>query len=158
MPVQTSREDTLRRLVILGGGTAGTMIANKLRKRLRDDEWNITVVDRDDEHHYQPGYLFLPFGEYSHEQVVRSRHAFLPHGVDFVVGSIDRVEPEENVVTLEDGRRLPYDQLVIATGTTPRPDQTPGMLGPEWRQSIFDFYTLEGAEALAEALIRFDSG
>ena len=53
---------------------------------------------------------------------------------------------------------LPYDQLVIATGTTPRPDQTPGMLGPEWRRSIFDFYTLEGAEALAEALSRFERG
>jgi sulfide:quinone oxidoreductase len=78
--------------------------------------------------------------------------------VDFVVGSIDKVEPEQNVVLLEDGRRLPYDQLVVATGTTPRPDQTPGMLGPEWRRSIFDFYTLEGAEALAGALDRFDSG
>jgi sulfide:quinone oxidoreductase len=148
----------MRQLVILGGGTAGTMIANKLRRRLDRHEWNLTVVDRDDEHHYQPGYLFLPFRKYSHEQVVRSRHAFLPDGVDFVVGSIDKVEPEQNVVLLEDGRPLPYDQLVVATGTTPRPDQTPGMLGPEWRRSIFDFYTIEGAEALARALDRFDSG
>ena len=120
----------MRHLVILGGGTAGTMIANKLRHRLDRTEWNITVVDRDDEHHYQPGYLFLPFGGYSHEQVVRSRHAFLPDGVDFVVGAVDKVEPDENVVLLEGGRRLPYDQLVIATGTTPRPDQTPGHAGP----------------------------
>jgi sulfide:quinone oxidoreductase len=148
----------MRHLVILGGGTAGTMIANKLRHRLNRLTWNLTIVDRDDDHHYQPGYLFIPFGKYSHEQVVRSRHAFLPDGVDFVVGSIDKVEPEQNVVLLEDGRRLPYDQLVVATGTTPRPDQTPGMLGPEWRRSIFDFYTLEGAEALAGALDRFDSG
>jgi sulfide:quinone oxidoreductase len=148
----------MRALVILGGGTAGTMIANKLRHRLDRREWRITVVDRDDEHHYQPGYLFLPFGGYSHEQVVNSRHAFLPGGVDFVVGSVDKVEPGENVVILEGGRKLPYDQLVIATGATPRPDQTPGMLGPEWRRSIFDFYTLEGAEALARALKRFDSG
>ena len=148
----------MRHLVILGGGTAGTMIANKLRHRLDRKEWHITVVDRDDEHHYQPGYLFVPFGGYSHEQVVRSRHKFLPDGVDFVVGSVDRVEPQENVILLEGGRELPFDQLVIATGTTPRPDQTPGMLGPEWRRSIFDFYTLEGAEALADALDRFDGG
>ena len=134
------------------------MIANKLRHRLDRREWSISVVDRDDEHHYQAGYLFVPFGGYSHEQVVRSRHAFLPDGVDFIVGSIDQIRPDENVVLLEGGRRLPYDQLVIATGTTPRPDQTPGMLGPEWRRSIFDFYTLEGAEALAGALNRFDSG
>ena len=148
----------MRRLVILGGGTAGTMIANKLRRRLDDGEWRISVVDRDDEHHYQPGYLFVPFGAYSREQVVRSRHAFLPDGVDFIVGSVDRICPDENVVVLEGGRRLPYDQLVIASGTTPRPDQTPGMLGPEWRRSIFDFYTLEGAEGLAAALQQFDRG
>ncbi|QIK77250.1 NAD(P)/FAD-dependent oxidoreductase [Nocardioides piscis] len=148
----------MRNLVILGGGTAGTMIANKLRHRLARTEWHITVVDRDDEHHYQPGYLFVPFGGCSPEQVVRSRHSFLPDGVDFVIGSVDMVNAEGNVVLLEDGRQLPYDQLVIATGTTPRPDQTPGMLGLEWRRSIFDFYTLEGAEALADALSRFDGG
>lgn len=148
----------MRKLVILGGGTAGTMIANKLRHRLDRQDWDITVVDRDDEHHYQPGYLFVPFGGYTHEQVVRSRHAFLPDGVDFVVGTVDKVDADENVVLLDGGRRLAYDQLVIATGTASRPDQTPGMLGPEWRRSIFDFYTLEGAEALAEALKRFDGG
>ena len=153
-----TRTTLTKDLVILGAGTAGTVIANKLRHRLDRAEWRITVVDRDDDHHYQPGYLFVPFGGYSREQVVRPRHSFLPEGVDFVVGTVDRVAPEENVVRLEGGRELVYDQLVIASGTTPRPDQTPGMLGPEWRHSIFDFYTLEGAEALGEALEMFDGG
>ena len=148
----------MKTLVILGGGTAGTMIANKLRHRLRRDEWAITVVDRDDAHHYQPGYLFVPFGDYTREQVVRSRHAFLPDGVDFVIGAVDRVDTDDEVVRLDDGRTLHYDQLVVASGTTPRPDQTPGLLGAEWRRSIFDFYTLEGAEALAKALAAFDGG
>jgi sulfide:quinone oxidoreductase len=148
----------VRKLLILGAGTAGTMIANKLRRRLDRTEWRITVVDRDDAHHYQPGYLFLPFGTYTEEQVVRSRHTFLPDGVDFVVADVDRVDPDANTVALTDGRTLDYDYLVIASGTTPRPDQTPGMLGPEWRKSIFDFYTLEGAKALAEALKTFDHG
>jgi sulfide:quinone oxidoreductase len=148
----------MRNLLILGGGTAGTMIANKLHKRLPRDEWTITVVDRDDEHHYQPGYLFLPFGTYRTEDVVRSRHAFIHDGVELVFGEIDRVDPAGSTVHLEDGRTLPYDVLVIATGTTPRPDQTPGMLGPEWRKSIFDFYTLDGAQALADALDAFDHG
>lgn len=148
----------MKRLVILGGGTAGTMIANKLRNRLHRNEWSITVVDRDDAHHYQPGYLFVPFGGYTRDQVVRSRHAFIHDGVDLVIGAVDVVEADDNVVRLEDGRTLSYDQLVIASGTTPRPDQTPGLLGSEWRRSIFDFYTLEGAEALAEALKAFDHG
>ena len=153
-----TRTTLTKDLLILGAGTAGTVIANKLRHRLDRAEWRITVVDRDDDHHYQPGYLFVPFGGYSREQVVRPRHTFLPEGVDFVVGTVDRVAPEENVVRLEGGRELVYDQLVIASGTTPRPDLTPGMLGPEWRHSIFDFYTLEGAEALGEALEMFDGG
>jgi sulfide:quinone oxidoreductase len=148
----------MRNLLVLGGGTAGTMLANKLHKRLARDEWRITVVDRDDEHHYQPGYLFVPFGGYRPDEIIRSRHHFITDGVELVFGEIDRVAPEERVVRLEDGRELLYDYLVIATGTTPRPDQTPGLLGPEWRRSIFDFYTLEGARALADALEGFDHG
>src|SRR5665811_2128669 len=101
------------------------MIVNRLRRRLAAAEWNITVVDHDDVHHYQPGYLFLPFGTYTPEQVTRSRHATLPDGVDFVIGDVDRVDAAANTVTLTDGRTLGYDYLVIASGTTPRPDQTP---------------------------------
>lgn len=148
----------MKKLLILGAGTAGTMIANKLRRRLDDHDWQITVVDRDDEHHYQPGYLFVPFGRYTREQVVRARHHFIPDGVELVLGEIDRVVPGENHVLLSDSRRLDYDYLVIASGTTPRPDQTPGMAGVEWRKSVFDFYTLAGAEALAAALADFDAG
>ena len=148
----------MKKLLVLGAGTAGTMVVNKLRRRLSPHEWDITVVDRDDAHHYQAGYLFVPFGTYDRDDVVRTRHRFLPDGVEMVLGEVDRVAPDENEVLLADGRRLGYDYLVIATGTTPRPDQTPGMEGSEWRRSIFDFYTLEGAEALGEALSRFDHG
>jgi len=147
-----------KRLLVLGAGTAGTMIVNKLRRRLDAGEWSITVVDRDDVHAYQPGYLFLPFGTYSPDQITRSRHAFLPDGVDFVIGDVDRVDAPANTVTLTDGRTLAYDYLVIASGTSPRPDQTPGMLDDEWRRSIFDFYSFEGAKALTEALQGFDHG
>ena len=147
----------MKKLLVLGAGTAGTMAANKLVSRLGED-WQVTVVDLDDEHHYQPGYLFVPFGEYTRDQIVRSRNHALRHGVRLVLGEIDRVDPDKNGVLLTDGRWLDYDYLVIATGTTPRPDQTPGMLDLEWRQSIHDFYTLDGAEALAQALQDFDHG
>ncbi len=147
-----------RHLLVLGAGTAGTMIVNKLRRRLPRDEWAITVVDHDDLHRYQPGFLFLPFGTYTPEQVTRSRHVFLPDDVDFVVGEVDQVEIATKTVRLTDSRSLSYDYLVIASGTSVRPDQTPGMLGAEWRRSIFDFYTYEGALALRDALAHFDHG
>ena len=148
----------MRRLVVLGGGTAGTMVVNKLRRRLDRSSWQITVVDRDDTHVYQPGLLFVPFGGYTPGEVVKPRSRFIPDDVDLVLGDIDRVDPDANRVLLADGRELDYEFLVIATGVSPRPDQTPGMLGPLWQESIFDFFTLEGATALAQALKTFDGG
>jgi len=148
----------MRRLVVLGAGTAGTMVVNKLRRRLDRTQWQITVVDQDDTHVYQPGFLFIPFGVYRPADVVKPRRRFIPEGVDLIVAEIDRVNPEANSVVLRDGRVLEYDFLVIATGTTPRPDQTPGMLGPLWRRSIFDFYTRDGAAALTGALRDFAGG
>src|SRR6266567_2997086 len=148
----------MQRLLVLGGGTAGTMVVNKLRRKLDRDRWQITVVDQDDNHLYQPGFLFIPFGVYAPAEVQRSRHRYIPDGVELVLGEIDRVDADANKVLLTDGRELGYNYLVIATGTTPRPDQTPGMLGSQWRKSIFDFYSLDGATALTGALAAFDGG
>ncbi|MFY9913112.1 MAG: FAD/NAD(P)-binding oxidoreductase [Nocardioidaceae bacterium] len=147
----------MKKLLVLGGGTAGTIIANKLRKRLSQSEWSVTVVDRDDSHVYQPGFLFLPFAS-APSDLHRSRQQTLDDHVELVLAEIDVIRPEEHKVDLADGVSLDYDYLVIATGTTPRPDETPGMLGPEWRRSIFDFYTFEGAQALRHALAAFDHG
>jgi sulfide:quinone oxidoreductase len=148
----------MRRLVVLGGGTAGTMAVNKLRRRLPAGEWSITVVDQDDIHLYQPGLLLLPFGVYTPDELVKPRQRFLPHGVDLVLAEIDRVDPDASRVFLADGRTLDYDYLVIATGTSPRPDQTPGMAEGEWRRSVFDFYTLDGAVALRDKLATWEGG
>jgi sulfide:quinone oxidoreductase len=149
---------TMRSLVVLGAGTAGTMVVNKLRHRLPADEWRITVIDKDDVHDYQPGYLFLPFGLIEPEQVRRSRHHFITDGVELVLGDVDRVDPDAREVSLEDGRSYGYDELVIASGTTPRPDQTPGMLGAEWHRTVGEFYTYEGAMALRDQLAGFTGG
>ncbi|MEV4702839.1 FAD/NAD(P)-binding oxidoreductase [Actinoplanes sp. NPDC049316] len=149
----------MRQLLVLGAGTAGTMVVNKLRRRLARTQWGITVVEPSDQHFYQPGYLFLPFGAYTADQVVKPTRRLVADGVELVHAEVERVVPDENRVLLTDGRSLPYDYLVIATGVSPRPDQTPGMLdGGHWREKIFDFYTYDGAVALAAALDRFDGG
>jgi sulfide:quinone oxidoreductase len=149
----------MRRLVVLGAGTAGTMVVNKLRHRLSGEDWQISVVEASQRHFYQPGYLFIPFGRYPPGQVVRPVRRYIPDGVHLVQGEVDRVDPDAGEVRLTDGHRMPYDYLVIATGVEPRPDQTPGMLDPAlWRRSVFDFYTYDGAVALADALPAFDGG
>ena len=149
----------MKNLLILGGGTAGTMAANKLRRKLDPTQWQITVVDRDDKHDYQPGYLFIPFGVYQPDEVTKSRRKYLSDDIPLLFGDVDRIDPEERVVTLVDGRSLAYDQLIIATGVTPRPDQTPGMDDEAtWYVDIFDFYTHAGATALAEKLAVWPGG
>jgi sulfide:quinone oxidoreductase len=148
----------MKRLVVLGGGTAGTMAANKLRRRLPRDEWQITVVDQDDRHAYQPGFLLVPFGVYEPDEIVKPRHRFLVDGVDLVIAEIDRVDTAAGTVALAGGGTLGYDYLVIASGASPRPDQTPGMADDEWRRSIFDFYTLDGAVALRDKLATWQGG
>ena len=149
---------TQKSLVVLGAGTAGTMVANKLRHRLSKSDWKITVVDKTDIHDYQPGYLFIPFRMNTPEQIRKSKHAFIHDGIELVLADVDRVDAEARSVSLTDGRTLPYDYLVIASGTSPRPDQTPGMLGDEWHKSVGEFYTYEGSVALRDALDAFTGG
>lgn len=151
----------MKKLVVLGAGTAGTMVANHLAKLLpkTGENWGITVIDKDNNHLYQPGLLLLPFGVYKSEQLVRPRKAQLNSFVDFQFGEIAKIEPDQNKVLLTDGKEFPYDYLVIATGTTPRPDQTPGLDDEAiWYKSAFDFYTLEGSVALEKALKEFQGG
>jgi len=147
----------MRRLVVLGAGTAGTTVANKLRRRLALDEWRITVIDRDRDHLYQPGLLFVPF-ERVPPSLLKPRRSLLRSGIQLLIGEVSLIDPERKAVRLADGGVVCYDYLVIATGTSPRPDQTPGMLGAEWRRSIHDFYTYDGAFALRDALRSFTGG
>ncbi len=148
----------MKRILILGGGTAGTMMANKLDKVLAADEWSITVVDQYRTHYYQPGFLFIPFGIYTQKDVEKPKRDFLPPRVQVVFSGIDRILPEKNQVRLEDGKLLGYDFLIIATGVKTCPEETEGLTGAGWRKNIFDFYTVEGAVALSRFLKYWEGG
>ena len=97
-------------------GTGGTLTANRLRRAYGPQEAEITVVDQDDRHVYQPGLLFVPFGLTDPEDIVRPRHRQLHDGIDFHETGVDRVDIDANVVHLTDGETLGYDVLVVATG------------------------------------------
>ena len=146
------------RVVILGGGTGGTLTANRLRRLFPQSEAAITVVDQDDRHVYQPGLLFVPFGLTHPEDIVRPRSRQLHGGIGFVESAIDRVDIEANEVHLGDGSVLGYDVLVVATGAVLVPEETEGLTGPGWMDKVFTFYTPEGAAALEAALATFDGG
>lgn len=148
----------MKRIVILGAGTAGTMMANKLRKALDREEWEISIVDKYRTHYYQPGFLFIPFGTYSPQDVVKPKIDFIPAGVQMFFEEVDRIEGEKNQVLLKSGAVMPYDFLIIATGTQVRPDETPGLTGEHWQKSIFDFYTIEGSTALRNFFRKWEGG
>jgi sulfide:quinone oxidoreductase len=147
-----------RHILILGAGTAGTMMANHLRKRLAANDWGMTIVDRSDRHIYQPGFLFLPFGIYQERDIIRRTVDFLPSGVEFIQSEVETIKPEQHEVKIKDGRALTYDILIVATGCRIAPEETQGMLGPKWRKNVFDFYTLDGARALRDKLAGFAGG
>ena len=148
----------MKKLLILGGGTGGTIMANKMRKELARDEWDITMVDQSKYHYYQPGFLFIPFGMYKEKDVVKPKNNFVPFGVNLVIEVIEKVEPENNQVLLQNGEALKYDILIIATGTRIAPEETPGMKGELWYKNIFDFYTLKGSLALEKFFKTWEGG
>lgn len=148
----------MKEILILGAGTAGTMMANKLSKVLNTEEFNLTIADKDETHYYQPGFLFIPFGIYSKDDVIKPKRNFFPKNIRSIFSEIDLILPEENKVHLKNGDILSYDFLIIATGTEIRPDEIEGMTDELWYKSIFDFYTIDGAMALADFLKDWQGG
>ncbi len=148
----------MKRILILGAGTAGTMMANHLRHHLEPRDWEIDIVDERVAHHYQPGYLFLPFDIYKPEDVTKPIEDFIPEKVNLINEQIDKIVPEEQYVNMANGDRLHYDILIIATGAKIAPEETPGMLGKEWQKSVFDFYSFEGSLALRYKLRNWEGG
>lgn len=148
----------MNRLLILGAGTSGTMMANHLRKELPVSEWEIDIIDEREQHYYQPGYLFLPFDIYDPEDLVKPIKDFIPHNVNLIKQKIERIDAYENYVKLSNGDILHYDILIIATGTDIAPEETTGMKGSEWQKSVFDFYTFNGALALRNKLREWEGG
>jgi sulfide:quinone oxidoreductase len=134
------------------------MVVNKLRPRLDANEWQITVIDQSPDHYYQPGFLFIPFGDMKAEKAVKPTRAQITSGVNLIQAEIDKVAPDTATVYLTDGTQFQYDQLVIATGSTPRPDETEGMAGDQFRKSVHEFYSYEGTTALRDALAKFEGG
>jgi sulfide:quinone oxidoreductase len=147
----------MKRIAILGAGTAGTMMANRLA-RILPNEWQIMLLDRDDVHLYQPGLLFLPFGAYRDDEMVKPRAQLVDRRVQLRLGGVDRVAADEKRIVLAGGESVPYDFLLLATGSRILPESLAGLTGEGWGRTAFDFYTLDGARALRGALDGFRGG
>lgn len=147
----------MKDLVILGAGTAGTMVANHMRGKLPAD-WRTTVIDPEADHLYQPGLLFLPFGARDESKMLRPREKTLAPGVRWLESQVDAIDLDAKALALANRQVQRFDKLVIATGSRICPEETSGLIGEHWGRSIHDFYTLEGAQKLRGALAAFEGG
>ena len=148
----------MNKLLILGAGTAGTMVANRLNRMLDMDDWQITLVDPDPIHYYQPDYIFIPFGIVSPKSATKIKRDYLPPAIKLIQSAVEIIEPDHNQVRLDNGTTLKYDYLIIATGSDIHPEETPGLVEDEWGKSIHTFYSLKGSTALAQKLRAWEGG
>ncbi len=146
----------MKKLLILGAGTAGTLMANKMRKHL-GKEWQITILDKNNIHDYQPGYLFVPFGINSMREIRRSKREFLSAGIDFVITEVQNVDWQNQVVETSTAGKFTYDILIMATGCDIRPEEVEG-LQEGWGKGIHGFYRYDDCIALKKAFEQFKGG
>jgi len=147
----------MQRIVILGGGVGGTLTANllvkKLRRRIDRGEISIIVVDSTGQHVYQPGFMYIAMGGERAANLQRPERSLLDRRVQLVIGDVVAVDEAAHSVTLGDTRTLPYEYLVLATGSRIVPEEI-----EHFDQEAHHFYTAEAAEKLRAALDQFSGG
>ena len=140
------------KVLVLGGGVGGTLVANLIDKELGRDA-RVTVVDPTGMHVYQPGFLYVALGQANGRWLTRDERTLLRHGVGLAVERAIRIHPDAGTVQLERGGSLEYDYLVMSTGARLVPEQVPGLT-----EATHEFYSLEGSQRLREELARFTGG
>jgi sulfide:quinone oxidoreductase len=143
----------MKRILILGGGTGGTLAANLLARKLKPSEAQIAVVSSSLRHMYQPGWLYVPFGRQDPRKLSRPERKLLSKRVNLIHGDISALDTTERSVTLDGDRKLTYDYLIIATGSHPTPTDVPGLA-----EGGHHFYNEQAAWRLHAVMEEFTGG
>ncbi|MBI5791892.1 MAG: NAD(P)/FAD-dependent oxidoreductase [Rhodocyclales bacterium] len=145
------------RILVVGGGTAGTIVANNLARRLtaetRAGKVRITLLSASDRHMYQPGLLYVAFGHMTPDQLYRDEASLLEPNIDFHVDPVTKFNLDKNQVLTAGGKTHDYDILVIATGSRMVPEETPGL-----NEGAEFFYTEASAVKMFKRLREFQGG
>lgn len=145
------------RILVVGGGTGGTILANNLARRLsaqiRARQVELTMLTASDRHMYQPGLLYVAFGQMSPDEIYRDQASLLESSVDFHVDPVDEFLLEEKKVRTSSGKIYDYDILVIATGSRIVPEEVPGM-----SEGAETFYTEASAIKMFKRLREIQQG
>lgn len=147
----------MQRVLIVGGGVGGTIVANlvsrKLKRQIDAGEAEVTVVDTFGNHVYQPGFMYITFGNERAENLQRPERSLLDARVQLVVADVVSIDEASNTVALGNGETLGYDQLVLATGSRIVPEQI-----EHFEAEAQHFYSADAASRLRQALDEFKGG
>jgi len=147
----------MQRIVVVGGGTAGTILANNLARRLHRElqgaRVSITLLSASPRHMYQPGLLYVAFGKMAVSDLYVDEDTLLSPGIDFYVDPVEIFDLDHNEVKAKSGTTYGYDYLVICTGSRPALTLVPGL-----SESAHHIYTEEATVKTREALKDFPGG
>ena len=101
------------KILIIGGGTAGIMVASQLRKK---DVKSIAIIEPSEKHYYQPAWTLVGAGTYDYKKTARPMKSLIPKGVNWIKDFVENVSPQKNEITTKDGNKYTYDYLVVSPG------------------------------------------
>jgi len=101
-------------IVVIGGGSAGIGLLASLLKR--DPHLNITLIEPNDTHYYQPAWTLVGGGAYDVKKTARPMADVLPDGVTWVQASVAELLPDEQTLVLDSGQRVTWNNLIVCPG------------------------------------------
>ncbi|RAL60123.1 hypothetical protein DID88_000748 [Monilinia fructigena] len=106
------------KIVVIGGGSAGLAISHQLLRQGKFHQDDIAIVDPATWHHYQPGWTLVGGGLKTKESLRKPLKNLIDPKFKFYNTGVDGFSPDQNFITLKNGDKLNYDQLVVAPGIT----------------------------------------
>lgn len=145
------------KILVVGGGMGGTILANNLARRLRNEikagKASITMLSASDKHMYQPGLLYVAVGKMTPDELYRDQSSLLESNIDFRVDPVTTFDLDNNCVKTQSGTVYKYDVIVIATGSRAHAEGTPGLA-----EHAEQFYTEADAVKMYKKLESFEGG